>query len=343
MAGNCVDMPNEPAESNFKHKVKATAYPCQERGGVVWAYLGPRETPPPLPDLEPNMLPDGQWQVTAALRNCNWLQGLEGDIDTSHLGFLHFGSRDPEATAFDTFDYWTVKDRAPRYQVVDTDFGTMYGAYRPAGEEKDYWRFANFLFPCYAMIPTFVLGLQVLVRAWVPVDDEHIMFYSMACTTNQPPNNPARGQAPRMELLPNETGWLGRHRLAQNAGNDYWIDRDKQRRGEDFTGIPGIPPAGPGRHREHGRHLRPLQRTPRQQRRDGHPRPAASPGGGAAAQRGRRNPARRGPSRGLSRPLRRRFPSEGSRLAGSDQGLTGGLRGASGAGPGNQRGQGLES
>jgi phthalate 4,5-dioxygenase len=35
--GTCVDMPNEPAESDFKHKVRATAYPVVERGGVLWA------------------------------------------------------------------------------------------------------------------------------------------------------------------------------------------------------------------------------------------------------------------------------------------------------------------
>src|ERR687886_825266 len=54
--GSCVDMPNEPAESDFKHKVKATAYPTRERGGIIWAYMGPRSEPPPLPDLEANML-----------------------------------------------------------------------------------------------------------------------------------------------------------------------------------------------------------------------------------------------------------------------------------------------
>src|SRR5919199_1166326 len=57
--GQCVDMPSEPPESNFKQKVRTRAYPCVERGGGVWAYLGPRATPPPLPDIEPNMLPDG--------------------------------------------------------------------------------------------------------------------------------------------------------------------------------------------------------------------------------------------------------------------------------------------
>src|SRR5436853_6861372 len=53
--GQCVDMPSEPAESNFKTKIKATAYPCVERNGIVWTYMGPRETPPPLPELLPNL------------------------------------------------------------------------------------------------------------------------------------------------------------------------------------------------------------------------------------------------------------------------------------------------
>src|SRR5579864_5826858 len=89
--GTCVDMPNEPAESDFKSKVKALAYPTRERNGVIWAYLGPREHPPELPDIEANNLPEGTWMVTAIQRESNWLQGLEGDIDTSHFSFLHFG------------------------------------------------------------------------------------------------------------------------------------------------------------------------------------------------------------------------------------------------------------
>src|SRR5579884_749980 len=58
--GNCTDMPNEPAESDFRTKVKAVAYPTCERGGVVWAYLGSRSVPPPLPSIEANLLPDGE-------------------------------------------------------------------------------------------------------------------------------------------------------------------------------------------------------------------------------------------------------------------------------------------
>src|SRR5678815_4151933 len=125
VAGNCVDMPNEPAESDFKSKVKAVAYPTVERNGLVWAYLGPRSTPPPLPDLEANMLPEGQGVVQATMRECNWLQALEGDIDTSHLAFLHHGSKTPDDYPAGTMAYYAVKDRAPRYEVVDTPYGSM--------------------------------------------------------------------------------------------------------------------------------------------------------------------------------------------------------------------------
>src|SRR5579871_4730851 len=57
VTGRCVDMPNEPAESNFKSKIKTVAYPCQERGGVVWVYMGPDSPAPPLPDHEWATLP----------------------------------------------------------------------------------------------------------------------------------------------------------------------------------------------------------------------------------------------------------------------------------------------
>jgi len=244
--GTCVDMPNEPAESDFKHKVRAVAYPCQERGGIVWTYMGSRQNPPALPDLEPNMQPDDKVVLAAMQRECNWLQGLEGDIDTSHLGFLHLGSVQPNDTRPDTFAYYTVNDRAPRYQVVDTDYGAMYGAYRPGPEGQHYWRFAQFLFPFYAMIPTGVLGLQVLTRAWVPMDDEHMMFYSMGSQASQAQSSNVNAnrrmvrQRPGETLQPNTTDWYGRFRLEATVRNDYLIDRDKQRRKEDYTGIPGI-------------------------------------------------------------------------------------------------------
>jgi len=169
VSGRCVDMPNEPEESNFKQKVRAVAYPCVERAGLIWAYLGPRETPPPLPELEPTLLADASIQIYQ--RECNWMQALEGDIDTCHTVFLHLGSVSADEAPAGSWAHYSLADRAPRYEVSDMDFGVMYGAYRPAEADTNYWRIANFLFPFYAMVPTGVLGLEIRVRAWVPMDE----------------------------------------------------------------------------------------------------------------------------------------------------------------------------
>jgi phthalate 4,5-dioxygenase oxygenase subunit len=244
VTGRCVDMPSEPPESNFKEKVRATAYPCQERNGVVWAYLGPRAVPPPLPDLEGNLLPDGEWAVSAVQRECNWLQALEGDVDTAHLGFLHLGGIPVEQAQPATFSEYTLRHRAPRFEVLQTDYGTMYGAYRPAGDGEYYWRLAHFLFPCFTMPPVGVLGLKVIARAWVPMDDGHTMFISMGprqrmTPTSQASTVPDGTSLGGPKLLPNSTDWYGRWRPVADARNDYQLDRAKQRAGH-YTGIDGI-------------------------------------------------------------------------------------------------------
>jgi phthalate 4,5-dioxygenase len=248
VSGACVDMPNEPPESNFKHKVHATAYPCVERNGMVWTHMGPRTNPPPLPDLEGNMLPDGAWNIVAVQRECNWLQALEGDIDTAHLGFLHHGSLPPSVATPGTFSYYELTNRAPRYQVVDTPYGTMYGAYRPAEEDTYYWRVAHFLFPFYTMPPVGLLGIKITARCWVPMDDEHTMFFMMSPRLRPAPEAQRAAQSDASptaafgptKLLPNTTGPYGRFLPEPSRANDYLLDREEQRRGGSYTGVRGI-------------------------------------------------------------------------------------------------------
>jgi phthalate 4,5-dioxygenase oxygenase subunit len=234
--GKCTDMPNEPAESTFKSKVKARAYPCTERGGLVWAYLGPREVPPPLPDIEATQLPPEVTRAFAVQRECNWLQALEGDVDTVHVGFLHAGARRAEHAKEGTFSYYSLLDRSPRYRVVDTDYGAMYGAYRPAGPGRRYWRVAQFLFPCWVQTPTGVLGRRIASKAWVPMDDTHTMLFGVRA------EGASEGRAEQLSHLPDRAGFYGRHRYVLNAANDYHIDRDRQRAMESYTGIPGYLP-----------------------------------------------------------------------------------------------------
>ena len=242
--GACVDMPSEPAESNFKNKVRTKAYPCIERNGMVWTYMGTRETPPPLPDFETNLVGDGVVRYQLTMRECNYMQAVEGDIDTSHLAFLHLGASKPEDVEPGSFNYYLLKDRSPKYDVIETPSGTSYGAYRPAEDDTYYWRIAHFLFPFYTMIPSGKLGEQILVRAWVPIDDENTMYWGMVIAFVADSGGARGGAVPRPQdngLLPNTTDWLGRFRLRQNAGNDYEIDRERQSQGLSYTGLANVP------------------------------------------------------------------------------------------------------
>jgi len=152
VAGNCVDMPSEPAESNFRTKVHAKAYPTQERGFIIWAYMGPREVPPPLPDMEANIMTTDARQISIIMRKCNWMQGVEGELDTVHAAFLHGGAVRYQDQEPGSLSYYHYKERDnARFIAKDTDFGTAYGAYRPAEADTTYWRIGYAFFPFYAM------------------------------------------------------------------------------------------------------------------------------------------------------------------------------------------------
>src|SRR5471030_2765609 len=148
--GKCLEMPNVPPQHAFPQKVTANAYKAAERNGVVWVYMGARETAPPLPSIEAMMLPEAETNSFWVQRECNWLQALEGDIDTSHLGFLHDGKLMPEDLAEETIHRWAVANRAPEYDVAETSWGTMYAAHRHATPGNIYYRVAHFLFPCWS-------------------------------------------------------------------------------------------------------------------------------------------------------------------------------------------------
>jgi hypothetical protein len=165
---------------------------------------------------------------------------MEGDIDTSHLSFLHSGAEALENQRPGSFSYYAIKDKAPRYVVVDTEFGTSYGAYRPAEPGYTYWRIAHFLFPCFSMIPTGILGKQVLARAWVPLDDENCMLWSMAARAGNSMVGRAAAVFGHEDYRPAGTGWLDRSVGTRQIENDYLIDRELQRSGGSFTGIAGV-------------------------------------------------------------------------------------------------------
>jgi phenylpropionate dioxygenase-like ring-hydroxylating dioxygenase large terminal subunit len=231
-SGACVDMPNEPADSRFQDKVRAVAYPCVERNGVVWTYMGPRNPPPPLPALRANeqTTPDEPLRI---IRDCNWVQALEGDLDSSHLAFAH-RRLDFEPDGLGRY----LLQKPPTYELEITDFGLTCGARYEAEADSYYWRITHFLFPFYAMVGAGDLGDEIVVRAWVPLDDEHTMFWQLPSRyrSHRPGDTTSGLKGGRFEFQPPTSDPLSRFRLVANASNDYLVDRDFQRSGS-FTGM----------------------------------------------------------------------------------------------------------
>ena len=180
--GKCVDMPNEPEESNFKDKVRIKAYPTHEVNGLIWTYLGPRETPPDFPLWEVTTLPpENVYPPHIMMEECNWMQALEGDIDSSHIDWVH-GRLHAEGTGRGTFN----QDKRPRLEVLPTEYGACYSACRTYDEQGNQWhRITQWIMPFFTMIaagdPT-----TVTLRAWVPLDDHYNMLISVRGRLDRP-------------------------------------------------------------------------------------------------------------------------------------------------------------
>jgi phthalate 4,5-dioxygenase oxygenase subunit len=175
--GQCVDMPSEPAESNFKSKIKVRAYPARDVNHMVWLYMGPREVPPPFPEFEVNTLPaENVAPPMIMMEEANWFQNLEGDLDTAHLDWLHARvGKDVPALPGQIRGTWTG-DKQPRLEVVPTSYGAFYTGKRTINDKGDEWhRINQFIFPFHSMITG---GTGVGLRSFVPLDDEWAMLIS---------------------------------------------------------------------------------------------------------------------------------------------------------------------
>ncbi len=208
--------------------------------------MGKADEAPPLPPVEATLVPEDQANIMFVHRDCNWLQGVEGELDTSHIGFLHLGtvSKEDYGSVQNSGDRFAVMNRTPEYASTETDFGFMYAAHRPADDGNTYWRFGQFLFPMWTMPPIGNISKNILTRAYVPIDDNNHMIVIIEQLGFNAANSDAeavRRQAPGGELKyrPNTTEWTGRWKLQENWKNDYLIDRTMQR-DVNYTGLMGF-------------------------------------------------------------------------------------------------------
>ncbi len=242
--GQCVDVPSESEGSRFCTKVKLNSYPCVERGGVIWTYMGPAEQRPPLPEFEWALVPDSQRHVGKRLGECNYLQAMEGGIDSSHVSSLHSGELMPGGFLSKKVGHQGERgasylaERRTKFEVLESAGGLLIGASRRADADKTYWRLTQWVMPWYTMIPPDDDN-PLHGHAWVPIDDENCFAWNFThhptrALTAQEIEAMESGDGIYAELIP------GTFRTLANKDNDYLMDREMQKTGRYYSGIKGI-------------------------------------------------------------------------------------------------------
>src|SRR5256885_1349489 len=171
------------------------------------------------------------------LEECNWVQALEGDIDSSHIDYVDAKLR-PDSKQRGTFH----QDKRPRLELLPTDYGTCYSARRRWDVDGLYWhRITQFILPFFSMIAASDPNL-VSARAWVPLDDNYNLQIMMRGRLDRPVTDQEREQT-RAPF----NAWGGyveatsdpytRFYTKANIHNDYLVDR-RLAKNELKIGIP---------------------------------------------------------------------------------------------------------
>ncbi len=247
--GKVMDMPAEPERSRLKEKVRLKSYPCRERNGVLWTYMGPDQAdPPPLPEIEWNLVPQENVHLSWRVQECNWLQALEGEIDSAHAAILH-GRVDSKGAV----NAWTqATDLRPVFECRRQPFGVSIASRRKLNEDTAYWRVNQFMLPFWTLVPPQSKFPELSGHAWVPIDDETTLCLMFSYTPAQP-FYPRTRELMQQGHNGRETGHASLHSYAPKPPAtpyaDFWtkftpqtayqIDYDLQRT-TWFSGLPGL-------------------------------------------------------------------------------------------------------
>lgn len=233
VTGRVLEMPAEPPESTYKDRVRQLAYPCIERGGLIFAYLGTGE-PPLLPNYEFLGYPEEHRLLSVTFLNCNWLQSFEGEIDPSHLSYLHvpIGKVDtrPVPGGSKPADELYKVDGHPKLDIEKTDYGMRCFSVRKTGGGQQYLRITNFILPHMSAIigNEGRIGEGYNAHWHVPMDDTHHLRIDYVFNRLHAPDK-LRNDVAAGEIRPD--GFLVR-----NASNRYLQDREEMKTAT-YTGM----------------------------------------------------------------------------------------------------------
>jgi nitrite reductase/ring-hydroxylating ferredoxin subunit len=243
--GTCLETPAEPEGSLLPSKVRLTAYPVQERNGIVWGYLGPGE-PPNLPALDCFLAPEQYTFAFKGFLDCNWLQALEVGIDPAHASYLHrfehdddlddaYGKQFRNVSLGTDLPMTKILREYGRPEILNarTEYGQRIVALRRIdGEGHDgsatHVRITHQVFPHGITIP---LSATMAITQWhVPVDDTSCYWYAMFTSLDEPVDR-RRMREQRLEGIT-----LPDYKPVRNRANQYMFDPEEQRT-TTYTGL----------------------------------------------------------------------------------------------------------
>ena len=236
--GKCLDQPAEPVNSNFHTKISHTAYPCVERSGIVFAYLGPGD-PPPVPTFDCFVAPENFTFAFKGHIDANWLQALEVGIDPAHASFLHrfFEDKDPEEGYGQQFRDSTedipvtklLREAVrPEIDIEETDSGIRIKTLRDLGNAGMHVRVTNLAFPNAIVIP---MSNDMTISQWhVPINDRECYWYAIFTDFEHEVDRQAMRDQ-RLELYSQPD-----YKPLRNRSNDWGYDPEEQRT-QTYTGM----------------------------------------------------------------------------------------------------------
>ena len=193
-------MPTSYPDLNAKDLIRIKSYPVREWGDMIWAYMGPADAMPELPALEMALVPASHRYVTKKWQDCNWVQALEGSIDTAHFTFAHLSFEKEENEILDIKKHfvnpltrvatdhmrWIAEDPRPVIKINPHEAGLTIAGGRLTGTDNIYWRIAQFLMPVHAYAPSSMPGENIFGQSFVPVTDTSCWIYTYAWNPERP-------------------------------------------------------------------------------------------------------------------------------------------------------------
>lgn len=237
VTGQCVEVPSEDAD--YCKNIRLKAYSLVEKGGILWTYMGDPEKKPPLPEWEFINVKPARRFTTKRFQACNWLQAMEGGIDSSHVSFLHSKSleTDPLFKGAGGNKY-NLGDMKPVFEVSDTEGGLLIGARRNAEDNQYYWRITPWIMPSFTMVPPRG-DHPVHGHFWIPINDNSCWTWSFDYKSQRDFTAielaaMADGQGVHCKYVP------GTYLPLANKSNDYLMNRNAQKAGLTYSGIESI-------------------------------------------------------------------------------------------------------